>query len=148
MGITVQNVTKDRIGDQCWQLVAAAMAEKNIQMDYPSWEMAPGDVKEAYMPFVNQIVAYVESQPEIAPVKVVEPVIEEPEPVAENSFGASPAILEQLPGGGDMLEEPHVAEVVEKPVVDPLECGICGFSAATKGGLGAHKRFKHTPVPA
>ena len=146
MGIKLIDATKESIGEQLFLCVTAAYESRGGHMEVPSWDMLTGDDKAAYMTFVNQIAAYVESQPETAPVKAVEPVIEAPpEPVV--AFGTSPAILEQLPGGGDMIEE-KTSDSAPEPVVNPLECDVCQFNAATKAGLAAHKRFKHVAVPA
>ncbi len=166
MGIVIRDETKDKIGEQLFKLVATVMSSKGLTMSFLSWEHMDGAGKKDYEPYVAQIVAYVESQPEpeqysdepildatttvvtaIADTKgfgtagVPEAAVQpKPEivPGQESSLLAS----DLVPSGLEVSPNPPPRE-------EANECPQCGRVCKSEFGLHSHMR-KHSKaaVPA
>ena len=166
MGITVQDETRDKIGEQLLQL--AKRLKPDIQEQH--WDELGSLHKGDYMPYIDGIVAAVENQPGAAAAPV-ESAVEAPA-VAE-SFGSTTETAPEPPepapaaepvaitpaesgvlantdlGEGVNISKPPPLRPPEPTTDEVVTCSDCGKVCKSAFGLQAHRRSHKTePVPA
>ena len=141
MGFIVKPETRERIGEMLFNMLTAAMKEVNVPMTFASWQAVDMATKRNYMTYVNQIAAYVETQPDVVPVPEVKPeAAAEAKAEEASTFGADDGkdtakdspLLEQV------LKEGKPVTLAPVPPKNPREC-VCGKVAKSPRGLKMHQ---------